>query len=327
MFTFCTRTVYLGADMYSNCAKTFIFSDANIETLMVDISLDLPQIMGRQRNLDNPWRNRAEFYYKTLKDEGITLKEAFDKFRKEKMENTESLLRAYNTVLDKDKFILAKKYEFAAKVGNYRSDYVAVNKHSGNTLIPCTNHLVLVSEERAFDIQQIDYKDRFSVFSTVINKEMISDDIVNNVQKFLSGFEKLTVFSDKLKFLCESKFNEEEMSVILDQIPLTYKNIYTTLGPDRCRANGYNITKIRKEFEDTYLKDIKDLKSKILSEFKVGERYLKSDIKEKLGVIYSSFSYTKTPKANDLEDYFEIKNCTIAKGEKRCNGFEILKEK
>jgi hypothetical protein len=31
MFTFCTRTVYLGADFYSRCASTFIFSDANIE--------------------------------------------------------------------------------------------------------------------------------------------------------------------------------------------------------------------------------------------------------------------------------------------------------
>ena len=42
MFTFCTRTVYLGADFYSTNARTFIISDANISTLAVDISLDLP---------------------------------------------------------------------------------------------------------------------------------------------------------------------------------------------------------------------------------------------------------------------------------------------
>ena len=29
MFTFCTRTVYLGADFYSTCAKSYIFSDSN----------------------------------------------------------------------------------------------------------------------------------------------------------------------------------------------------------------------------------------------------------------------------------------------------------
>ena len=62
MFTFCTRTVYLGADFYSTNARTFILSDANIETLAVDISMDLPQILGRQRLMENPWKTCAEFY-------------------------------------------------------------------------------------------------------------------------------------------------------------------------------------------------------------------------------------------------------------------------
>ena len=41
MFTICTRTVYLGADFYSDNARTFIFSDANIDSLTVDITIDL----------------------------------------------------------------------------------------------------------------------------------------------------------------------------------------------------------------------------------------------------------------------------------------------
>lgn len=61
MFTFCTRTVYLGADFYSLCARSFIFSDSNIDSLAVDISEDLPQILGRQRLFDNPWKNNATF--------------------------------------------------------------------------------------------------------------------------------------------------------------------------------------------------------------------------------------------------------------------------
>ena len=64
MFTFCTRTVYLGADFYSDNARSFILSDANIDCLAVDISLDLPQILGRQRSLTNPWKDSAEFYFK-----------------------------------------------------------------------------------------------------------------------------------------------------------------------------------------------------------------------------------------------------------------------
>jgi mRNA-degrading endonuclease toxin of MazEF toxin-antitoxin module len=62
-FTMCTRTVYLGADFYSTCAKSYILSDANVSCLSIDISLDLPQILGRQRLIENPWKNEAEFYY------------------------------------------------------------------------------------------------------------------------------------------------------------------------------------------------------------------------------------------------------------------------
>ena len=329
MFTFCTRTVYLGADMYSNCARTFILSDANINTLLVDISLDLPQIMGRQRCLDNPWKNQAEFYYKTLKEGNIITKEDFDKYRKEKMENTNDLLLAYNdTSTNKAKFTLAKKYESDAKHSNYKSDYVAVNKHSGNTLIPCINHLVLVSEERAFDIQQIDYKDRFSVFSTIVSNGLIDESTKNNIQKFLNDFEKLpNDFRVKMRLLCEAELTKDELLSILDQIPLRYKDFYRTLGPERCKANGYRLDRIMKEFDNKYKTNFANLKSKILSEFKVGEKYLMSDIKEKLGVIYSSFSYAKTPKATDLGDYFEIKKCKVSIEGKRVPAFEIIKEK
>ena len=328
MFTFCTRTVYLGADMYSNCARTFILSDANINTLMVDISLDLPQIMGRQRCLSNPWKTQAEFYYKTLKEGNVITKEDFDEFRKKKMKETNNLLLAYKDTSTNDaKFSLAKTYEKLAKTFNYIDNYVAVNKHSGNTLIPCINHLVLVSEERAFDIQQIDYKDRFSIFNTIASQGLLDDGARNNIRDFIDEFESKPGFYYRMKFLCEARLTKAEILSILDQIPLTYKDFYRTLGPERCKANGYNKTKLKREFDNMFLVDFVKLKSEILSEFKVGERYLRSDIKEKLGVIYSSLSYTKTPKANDLEDYFDVKSCTIIKDGKKSNGFEILKEK
>ena len=77
MFTFCTRTVYLGADFYSLCARSFIFSDSNSDCLAVDIAEDLPQILGRQRLFDNPWKNSATFYYRTTADYREMKKEDF----------------------------------------------------------------------------------------------------------------------------------------------------------------------------------------------------------------------------------------------------------
>ena len=171
-------------------------------------------------------------------------------------------------------------------------------------------------------------KDNNTTLSDIVKKVLIIFTAVR--------VKGLILFPDKLKFLCNTLYfnrdkrsiSDKDIELILSRLPLDYSKYLTTLGPDRCRANGYNITKIRKELESTYLKDIKaNLKSKILSEFEVGKRYLKSDIKEKLGVTYSSLSYTKTPKATDLENYFEVKNCKISNGSKMRDGFEILKEK
>ena len=182
MFTFCTRTVYLGADFYSKCARSFIFSDSNIDSLAVDISEDLPQILGRQRLPENPWSNSATFYYRSTADYRRMSGEDFQKIIESKKKSTENLLLAYNTTLDAVKFDLAKNYQKVAKSYNYKDDYVAVNKihtSDGNIILkPVPNNLVLVNEIRAFKIQQIDYKDRFTVFSTVHNT-LTKDDIVN----------------------------------------------------------------------------------------------------------------------------------------------------
>ena len=63
MFTFCTKTAYIGSDFYSDNASSYVFADPNIKSLALDISLDLPQIVGRQRNRENPFKNNIVIFY------------------------------------------------------------------------------------------------------------------------------------------------------------------------------------------------------------------------------------------------------------------------
>ena len=86
--------------------------------------------------------------------------------------------------------------------------------------------------------------------------------------------------------------------------------------------------KFKKEYESSQV-DISDLPDKILSAFTVGNKYLRSEVKDLLGGIYNSFEYSKTPKASDLEEYFEIRPCLITNKDtgKRDHGFEIIKKK
>ena len=338
MFTFCTRTVYLGADFYSRCARSFIFSDSNTDSLAVDISEDLPQILGRQRLFENPWKNSATFYYRSTADYRRMSGEYFQKIIESKKKMTESLLRAYSTSLKEDKFALSKSYQDLANLKNYKDDYVAVNKihtSDGNIILkPVINNLVLVNEIRAFRIQQIDYKDRFTVFSTV-HSILTPDDIVNQeVSEFLQVYTGLTTMKEKLKLLCEYGLSDRAIDMVLNQISNSdeIKSYYTTLGPERLKSLSYSKTFIMKALGIvTFSQEL--LEATIYNEFKVGDKITLSGIKDRLGYLYSSINYNKIAKAKDLESYFEVKLIYISildettGKKKQTKGYELLKKK
>jgi hypothetical protein len=337
MFTFCTRTVYLGADFYSLCARSFIFSDSNSDCLAVDISEDLPQILGRQRLFDNPWKNNAVFFYRVTADYKDMTGKDFQEKINNKRKVTENLLIAYEDSKSFSvKHDLAKTYQNNARAFNYNNDYVAVNKVAdsfGNIILkPVLNNLVLVNEIRAFKIQQIDYKDRFSVFSTVHNT-LTPDDIINQeVSEFLSEYNQLVEARKKLIMLCEYGLSNEAIQIVLGQISDGdyIKSYYLSLGPEKLKALGYKRNNIERELGIvTFNQNL--LISSIYSEFKVGDIWLLSDIKQKLESIYSSINYNKVAKASDLISYFEIQETMLRKeinGEKkRVKVYKLLKKK
>ena len=331
MFTICTRTVYLGADFYSDNARTFIFSDANVDSLTVDITIDLPQILGRQRLEENPWKNRAELYYKTLDPDKELSQEDFDALREEKVKKTESLLRVYDVALHEDRHNLAEAYQIVAKTMNYRDNYVAVNTHGGGDLIPVFNNLVMINDMRSYEIQQVDYKDRFRVFNALGEQVRQS----NLIQKILQEFEEQQYFTGKMKYLYSIHMDEDVAKQVLDNIYDTrYSKYYWTISASRAGTLSYQKGNLEKEYQSiinpkdtSYIEN--EVKQKILSIFNLRTKYLKSDIKETLRKIYEEAKYDKTPKASDLEEYFELRSCQIKNKEtgKKDHGFEIIKIK
>ena len=333
MFTFCTRTVYLGADFYSLCARSFIFSDSNSDCLAVDISEDLPQILGRQRLFENPWKNQAIFYYRYTADYKKMSVEDLQKQVEKKKKKTEELLSIYKKGSDEERVTLAETYQKMARSFNYRDDYVSVNNYDGNELVPVFNNLVLVNEIRAFKIQQIDYADRFAVFSTIHNT-LTRDDIINQeVVDFLEKYNELTEARKKMILLCEYGLSKEAIQIILNQIPDSdyIKSYYINLGPEKLKNLGYKRNNIEKAlgivvFSDELLYD------SVYSSFKEGDKYTLQDLKLKIKSIYSSINYQSTPKASEIEKFFYIKPCQFSIQEdsgrkKRVNGYELLKSK
>lgn len=158
-------------------------------------------------------------------------------------------------------------------------------------------------------------------------KKYCNDDIINQeVSSVLYEFERKTTYYDKMKLLCNTNLSKEALELILAQISEEddIKSHFLALGPEKIKALGYNMTKIRRELGIViFNKEL--LINTIFTNFNVGDKLNQIDIKQKLFDLYTSISYTATLKATDLGNYFEIKKCKITLPDKsRINGIEII---
>lgn len=334
MFTLCTRTVYLGADFYSTSARTFVFSDPNIDCLAVDVSLDLPQIIGRQRLDMNPWKTSATLFYKTTRNCNKLSKEDFDEIVEKKLSKTGILMDVVNnpTLDDSAKAVVLEKYEEAAKATHYKTDYLSIDHGPHGELIPALNKLVMVAEMRAFDVQQVDYKDRFAVFSSLDNQREF---VVNSeVNELIEKFDCLCSFPDKLAFVC--KVVEEDSSdnaiSFLNSIPIVFRNYITVLGTKKCAAYSYRRCLLDKEIENCYSVQREDTKDLVYSSFEVGKKYPLFQAKQIFRAIYDQCGSSRAPKAIDLEEFFDIRLTSIYLMDengvkKKYKAYEILSKK
>ena len=323
MITICTRTVYLGADFYSDNSRTFIFSDASIETLSVDISLDLPQILGRQRLDSNPWRNTAEFYYKIIFHRGQEKKTLTQELIDDKLEESNKIINSLTTVT-KDRDALMRALIRSFRSDRYKSSYAAINYLSNGEMEVVINSLVLISEQRAFDIQNIDYADRFTMFSS-IDKVLGTNTVSIGIEmsKFWNEYKKLTRKEDKLKLIYNSHLSEDALEQVKRSVEMEIRN-YLALGLDRIKALSFDLSLLNGELKYKFSEN--DLTEKVYQEFKVGLKISKKELKERLKNIYTSIGINKTAKATDIDTWFETKESQYRVNGKKVAGFELIKK-
>ena len=330
-FTLCTRTVYLGADFYSTNARTFIFSDANIDCLSVDISMDLEQILGRQRLLINPWKDSATIFIRTLTKGHVTSEATFKKKLNYKKGKTNNLLTLYTEANPKLRKDLAETYKGMVDTYHYRDNYVAVSVEkdweTGEiiSMTPEFNYLMMVSDMRAFDVQQVDYKDRFTVFSAIEKGGM--EGATQRSVELVEEFKKIVDTTKKLRFLVslseDPEVTKDDIANFLEMIPGKYKDYYYDVGPEIIKANSCREADIKKEWRR--IKTNGEIEEAVVSEiykiFMIGKRYTNKEIKNSLKNLYQRLGYQKTAKAKDLDLLFIMK--PILTSDKQ-HGFEII---
>lgn len=131
----------------------------------------------------------------------------------------------------------------------------------------------------------------------------------------------------RLKELCEtSEFTDDEKKVIAQQASERFDRYYNLVGPERCKALGYNQTLLGREIHNMLVsKD--EVRLSFLETFKPGERYTNKDLKDIVGKIYINLGISNKPKGSDINNYFHTKKVLISKDGIRVNGLEIISEK
>ena len=321
-FTFVTKCAFEGVDFYSPCAYTYIFSNINLNNMALDISLDLPQIMGRQRLGENVFRCDATFYYKEYVEFNADNEKEFISQIYKKQTISEGLIENYNNCDAAIRSSLGDKYRTSQKVDKFSKDYVAVidDAIDGKQRV-VFNQLAMFNEIRAWDIQKSQYMDGCQVMRSIEDStKSITEDA--EIKTFLMSFNG--DFETRMKLYCEflqQHPDYKEMLERLPQIPLDIKVYYNRLGPHTLRSMSYKEADIKRVLGYESLQET--IKEAVKSTFNRGRFYSLKQVKTILQNIYDGLGVEKKAKATDLKTFVNCNEKQMTINGVRENGYLI----
>lgn len=322
MFTFATKSVFLGVDFYSECAMSYVFADPSHTTLALDVSTDLPQILGRQRLERNPYRNEAVLF---VKENSLGLdKKEFAEYVDKKKDDTNSLVENFNTQSPEIQDLLIKKYRSAMERDRYRNDYLMVvdDAKTGKPTL-AFNSLYMLAELRAWQISKMDYSSQLRLIREQERAGIAGSVGTKSDNPYIHAFKKEfddTHNTDKrIKLYSTFRHDHPELAGEIDFVSHKYSDYWDALGYDDLKALSFQESKIKDAMaEDPYIDFI--IKDEIVLEVRERleeKRYELSKVKEELNKIYQKKGIKKKAKACDVEKYLSAKTYQDSKTGKR----------
>ena len=324
-FTFLTSASFEGMDMYSDNAYTVAFFNAHKEWETHDISIELPQIMARQRLEINPFRRDAEVYYKTKanpKSEEELMAEVGTM-----MEKSKACIEKFNNGDPDLKELIVKSRRSVIPSERYKDYYLDVVDMGKAGYGLKINMMVVLARMNLWVMQNWYYKNPILLVAGAYDK------LANNYNEksdeqlaFERRFYNLRSSSEQLRLYAHYRELHPEREDYLKynpHIPKDFHIYYDLLGRKRLMELDYRIKAI--EEECIYVRSKPQIQEKCRNVFMPGEFYSNSDVKSKLTDIYIYLNIPKAPSAIDITEFMEVapKNKVMQDGS-RIKGFVIL---
>ncbi|ABR39410.1 hypothetical protein HKQ48_13205 [Bacteroides vulgatus] len=324
MFTFCTSTVYIGADFYSTNAYSYIFANPLVKSMTVDVSVDLQQIIGRQRLDTNPFRNTATLYFNTRKSK--VTEEELENSIKEKKDKTKKQIDNFNAVPNKDEQL--QMMENTIRQQGHKEHYCCIIKDADNNVRIVENEILEISERRAWEVTNRIYNNDFSMYralrvGAVVTKSSGSDD--PEVQRIFKEWNLDNQFPRKARLYCDLYDNFPELLEDCTFIEGKYKKYHDALGKEGFEALCWREDYIRQSIEPTPFDKLpKDqIAVKLIDALKTDKTYTKSEVKDLLQGIYKELNIAGKPSASDISEYLTCEDRTVRMKDKLIATFKV----
>ena len=322
MFTFCTSTVYVGADFYSDNAYTYIFANPKVESLTIDVSVDIQQIIGRQRLDSNPFKNMATLYFNTKKSD--MTEEAFNESIRLKNEKTNRQIENFNSAPHKEEFI-----EGLNKKPNHKENYCCISKDENGNQVIEKNILIELADRRAWEISNKIFNNDFSMFTALsvnmnVTKDTDSDD--SEVKAIFREWNEMKSFKDRAFFYCEACKDIPEVLDKCSFIPTKYKEYYEALGEEGMKELGWREDYIKNAIAPIPFEQRPNDKimEKLRANLEVGKFYTKTEIKELLCNIFKELELKGKPSASDISFYIDCEEKSKRMDGKKVVGYQVI---
>lgn len=307
MITLCTSTCYFGVDFYSENAQIFVISDCHIANTTVDISTELPQIVGRLRNVKNPFRSQIFFIYNSWngkKDIQKQLKSLEEKHRVSQVE-----VDYFNQAPEDVKPNLMRYIKREKDTSNDSTSYTYYDEKEGKFAL---NYMSILSDEYQLRVQYDTYHSNLAVYRSLEerNELNVSESVqLLTVTEHVQNTILKTTFAEQMERYCEYR-DQEGLSYDLLMMDFEKKNpkfrtYFDAIGSKRIRALGFKEKSLQNELKMT--KQSYQIHQRMREAFPVGTQLSAEQFKKRMNEIYTEVGVKRNGKVSDLQKEYGMK--------------------
>lgn len=300
-FTFCSKASFEGRDFYSKSAFTYIFLDGKKDWEVHDTSIEIPQMLGRQRLDDNPFKYNAEIYYRTKPT--VQCEAEYMKSIMDKLHESQTILDSFNNGDDYFKKSLVNMVKNRDPNNAYMTNYLdVVDDVNGNFGLK-TNLLVAAAEHNLATNKAYFYSNPLFLTTAIHNQMATCNTKPSELRDFEKQFNEAVSFQKRMELYATFLSTFPNYAPLLLRNPfieLKYHEYYNHFDPAELQRLNYDETAIENEM---YRQQII---IQCRNYFQRGRQYPALEVKSALQSIYDSIGYERTATATQLSEYLVV---------------------